>query len=216
MAPRDVVEGVDLDVDILNAPPARAGPQLLPPPARPLGAGLGARAISLLALAALVVGMPYGGAAAYHALSDSFVAPLILSPDNDLVIQSKLSLARVTAERQTLALRVDQNRAGAEAARVAIARLGELERQASRALDWSRAITDRQAKAGGGALVHLARQRAEVESMLGAEAAAGPPRAAPAWRGPGDRTPYQSFANGAIELHPETASPCNVLLVPGG
>ncbi len=137
---------------------------------RPRGA-LGARLFSVVALSGVMSGLAYVGAAGYHVAHDSFVAPLILSPDSDLVIQSKLSLARVVAERQTLAARIEQSRSGAEAGKRAIAHLAGLRADASRALDWSRVLTERQAEAGAGTLAHLAAQKAEVMQMTAGQEA---------------------------------------------
>jgi hypothetical protein len=132
---------------------------------------LGARLFSLVALSGVASGLAYVAGASYHVMHDSFVAPIILSPDNDLVIQSKLSLARVVAERQTIAARIEQNRAGADAGRRAIAHLEGLRSDASRALDWSRMLTDKQAAVGAGEIAHLDAQKAEVLRMTASQEA---------------------------------------------
>lgn len=134
-------------------------------------ATMGARLASLVALSGVISGLAYAGGASYHVLHDSFVAPIILSPDNDVVIQSKLSLARVVAERQTFAARIEQNRAGAESARRAIAHLEALRADASRALDWSRMLNEKEASVGAGTLAHLDAQKAEVMKMTASEEA---------------------------------------------
>lgn len=129
-------------------------------------AGVGTRFLSLVALSGVISGFAYGGSEAYHALRDSFVAPIILSPDNDLVIQSKLSLSRVTAERQTIAARMEQDRGATLAAEAAVRRLESLRTQASRALEWSRAVADGQASLGESELGRVADQKVEVERMI--------------------------------------------------
>jgi hypothetical protein len=162
-------------VEVSDEPPApRATPAAgtnVPAPPRGPRANIGARLLSLAALSGVVSGLAYAGGAGYHVLRDAFVAPIILSPDSDLVIQSKLSLGRVIAERQTVAARIEQSHAAAESARRAIAHLEELRGDAGRALDWSRVVTDKQAAAGADALARLAEQKVEVERMTAKQAA---------------------------------------------
>jgi len=125
------------------------------------------RLLSRLMLCAVVAGFGYAGSAAYRLATDSFVAPIIFSPDSDVVIQNKLSLSRLLAERSTIQLRIDENHAGAAAASQAIDRLEELKRASSRALDWSTAISARQASAGEADLQALSKQGAVLAEMIG-------------------------------------------------
>src|SRR5262245_172716 len=65
-----------------------------------------ARMFSLGLLIALVYSLVRGADAAYFALSDSFLAPLVFSPDADVVVASKLSLSSLTAERSNTSVRI--------------------------------------------------------------------------------------------------------------
>jgi hypothetical protein len=130
-----------------------------------LGARVRTRLLAAVALGGLVTGLGYAGVAAYHALRDSFVAPIILSPDNDLVIQSKLSLSRLLAERRAIEARIEENQAGADAAAASVARLEEFRGSAARALDWSMEVTAKQAQLGERDLQRIAEQEALVEGM---------------------------------------------------
>lgn len=65
-----------------------------------------ARVFALLALAATLALVSRGVNAAYHAATDSFVAPLIFSPDSDAVIQNRMTINRLVSERQDLTDRV--------------------------------------------------------------------------------------------------------------
>ncbi len=154
--------GPELAVAVSPAAPEAAG---MSPEQRRSGARW-ARLVSLLALAGVTCGFVYAGSAAYHVWSDSFVAPLILSPDNDLVIQSKLSLSRLVGERQAMAARVEQSEAAIGAARHALDSLERLRTHAGRALDWSRALSENQASLGTSDLERVGAQRLEVADML--------------------------------------------------
>jgi hypothetical protein len=118
-----------------------------------------------VALAAMLTGLGYAGLTAYHAVNDSFVAPIILSPDNDLVIQSKLSLSRLLAERRAIEARIDENQTAAEAAQTSVARLEEFRGSAARALDWSMELTAKQERLGERDLQRIAEQEALVDGM---------------------------------------------------
>ena len=61
--------------------------------------GIATRLLALATLASLIAGVAYVGREGYRALTDSFVAPIILSPDNDLVIQNKVKLSELEVER---------------------------------------------------------------------------------------------------------------------
>jgi hypothetical protein len=94
-----------------------------------------ARLAAVAAFAGTVGALGYGGATAYHVLTDALVSPISLSSDNDLVIQSKLGLSRAIAERHALAARVERNRASTQATETAVMRLEALRAQAGRALE---------------------------------------------------------------------------------
>jgi hypothetical protein len=102
------------------------------------------RIFSLAALVGCVAAVGFGVRAAYHALSDSFVAPLILSPDNDLVIQSKLNLMRLVAERENLTAKLEEHDATLDAQNAAIERLKSLRSSSEHALDWNLAEATQQ------------------------------------------------------------------------
>jgi hypothetical protein len=123
------------------------------------------RVLAGLALAGLLGGLGYVGVTAYHAINDSFVAPIILSPDNDLVIQSKLSLSRLEAERRTIEARIEENEAGADAAQASVERLEDFQGSAARALDWSMEVTAKQERLGERDLQRIAEQEALVDGM---------------------------------------------------
>src|SRR5580658_7313755 len=60
-----------------------------------------ARAFSLLALCATVAGLGYMANTGYRLLTDSFVAPMVLSPDSPLVQQNMLTMSQLYMDRAT-------------------------------------------------------------------------------------------------------------------
>ncbi len=124
------------------------------------------RLLSLLALCGTLVGVGYAGLTAYRLMTDSFIAPIILSKDSDVVVQSKLSLSRVLAERHTLVSRIEDNQSTIEASEKAIARLNEVKTLAERSLDWTVAITSKQAAVSGRDLAALDGQKAVIQQMI--------------------------------------------------
>ena len=90
------------------------------------------RLFSLVVLAAVVAFFALGVRSAYQAFTDSFIAPLILSPDSEIVIQSKLNLSRLLSEREQLLAKIDEGTASIAAAERAIAMLKELQSASSR------------------------------------------------------------------------------------
>ena len=128
--------------------------------------GIFPRLVSLVMLIAVVAGFGYAGLTGYRLATDSFVAPIILSPDSDIVIQNKLSLSRILAERTAIELRIEDNNAGVEAAAQAIEQLKDLKRASTRALDWSTATSARQASAGETDLEALSKKERVLADMI--------------------------------------------------
>jgi hypothetical protein len=63
------------------------------------GPRLHARLVAVTTLVTFVSAVAFLGHEAYRAFTDSFIAPVILSPDNELVLQAKLRAADLYAER---------------------------------------------------------------------------------------------------------------------
>lgn len=127
---------------------------------------LGTRLLSFSALAAALCGVGYAARATYHIATDAFVAPIVLSPDSDLVIQSKLSLSALMAERMRVASKKASTETELEAARSAIERLETLQWQASNALVWASTVSAKQAHAGESDLLALRRQKSVIGKMV--------------------------------------------------
>lgn len=130
---------------------------------------LGARLFSIAALSGTLCGLGYAARTTYHIATDAFVAPIVLSPDSDLVIQSKLSLAALMAERMRVAVKKSSTTTEVQAARLALSRLEGLQQDASKALDWASTVSDKQARAGATDLRALGRQKGVIARMIGGQ-----------------------------------------------
>lgn len=124
------------------------------------------RFFSLVALGGVLCGIGYVGNTAYHVATDGFVAPIVLSPDSDLVIQSKLSMSQLMAEKMRITSKRDEIDAELQAADAAIEQLKALQVVATKALDWTSAVTARQASGGARELRALAHQKEVVAAMV--------------------------------------------------
>jgi hypothetical protein len=99
-------------------------------------------------------------------MSDSFVAPMILSPDSDLVLENKLKMAQLSMERDRAIGEAEGIEADLAGAEKGIARLTELETMAANALEWTRNINSHQASAGSAELNTISAQQAVLAGML--------------------------------------------------
>jgi hypothetical protein len=134
------------------------------------------RLCSLLALCAMAAGLFYVGRALYQAYRDSFVAPIVLSPDSELVISSRLSLSRLITDKSALETRVREAAAIIQAGDIATQKLKVLKELVAQSLKWSTWVngqerssstTDLEALAAQKQLLqqHIAEQSAYVDEM---------------------------------------------------
>ncbi len=124
------------------------------------------RVMSLLALVAVVAALASLGHTAYRAITDSFVAPMILSPDNDVVVQNKVKVGELEMDRARAVGEAEGIEADLASAEKGIARLTELETMATQSLTWTRNINAHQASAGSADLGALSSQRAVLAAMI--------------------------------------------------
>ena len=125
----------------------------------------GARVFAAVALAAFAAGLGYAGNEGYRAATDSFVAPMILSPDNDLVLQTKAKMGELEVERGRILAEAEAIDADLVAADKALARLKALQSTMTNALAWTKEITNHQASTGRHELRALAQQKAVLAAM---------------------------------------------------
>lgn len=99
------------------------------------------RVLSLLALLVTLTLLGGLGNAAFHAIHDPLVAPIVLSPDSDLVLPSKLTLSRMITEQSDLQVRMQNAEGALQADEQAIARLKRLKLAVADGLGWTDDVT---------------------------------------------------------------------------
>src|ERR1700733_585421 len=96
---------------------------------------------SFVALSALAAGCGVVGREGYFIATDSWVAPAILTPQNDLVLDQKLKLEQILLEKGRAEQALAEANGDLEAGEKAIIKLNELRDFASNALTWTKAST---------------------------------------------------------------------------
>lgn len=124
------------------------------------------RALSFVLFGVVVIGVGGLLVAIYRVATDSFVAPITLSPDSDVVLQTRLTLSQLLGERLRIVAQQDQVATSLKAADESIEHLKTLRATVTRALEWATALNTRHAKAGAGDLRVLDRQRATLAAMI--------------------------------------------------
>jgi len=124
------------------------------------------RIASFAALCGVVGAFGYIANTVYRVATDGFVAPIILSPDSDMVIQSKLSMSQLLAEKLRITSKKEAIEGEIQGADEALAELSALHTATSKALEWSSSITSTQAAAGVQDQRALASQQQTLSKML--------------------------------------------------
>lgn len=137
----------------------------------PKRSSVATRLFSLGALCGAVAATAWVGSTVYHVATDGFVAPIILSPDSDMVIQSKLSMGQLLAEKHRITSTQEGIEAEIEAGQKAITQLKALHEASSRALEFTTVLTQQQVSAGNQDRSALVGQRAMFDKMIGDEEA---------------------------------------------
>lgn len=128
--------------------------------------GFKTRIFAFATLVTLVSGIGYVGREAYRAFTDSFVAPIILSPDNDMVVQNKVKMSELYVERARTEAEIEGVEGDLAACDKAIARLDDLQRTIESALAWTKKVNAGQAFASAADLAALSRQKSVIAGML--------------------------------------------------
>lgn len=126
---------------------------------------LGTRAFAFASLAAFVSGIGYVASQGYLAATDSFVAPIILSPDSDAVLASKLKIGELAVERARTAAALEAIDEDVIACDTALEKLADLRARTADALEWTEQLTDHQKRASNEELHVLSAQRRALKEM---------------------------------------------------
>lgn len=128
--------------------------------------GIKTRVFAFATLFTVLAGASYLGREAYRAITDSFVAPIILSPDNDLIVANKVKLSELEVERARAESELDSIDATLAAAGKAADRLKKLQARTENALVWTQKVNAGQAFAGTSDLRALDEQKALISAAL--------------------------------------------------
>jgi len=124
------------------------------------------RIVALVGLTAVLAGLFYSGRAVYYAFTDSWMAPITLSPDNDQVLQINVKLNEQQLQRDKLRTdieRIDADIVGVDAA---VARIRTIQDMKKDTLRWTAFTNGAQSSAATARLHSLDEQRKLFESML--------------------------------------------------
>lgn len=130
-----------------------------PQPERAPGRSLAGRALALSLLAATVAGLAWLGTQVYHVLTDAWIAPLHLSPDNDAIAQLRLHHQRNLAEIARLDAEVTRLDGALVAIDVAVDKLSALRGTADETLRWRAEHSRVEVEGLGTAATLMQRQR---------------------------------------------------------
>lgn len=126
----------------------------------------GSRLFAIGTLAALITGLGFIGHEGYLAITDAFVAPAILSPDSDLVLQNKLRMSELAVERSRSKASLEAIDADISACTDGIAKLKDLKANTEKAIQWTKTITEGQTIAAFSELNALQKQKTVLSSAL--------------------------------------------------
>lgn len=127
--------------------------------------GIGTRLFALGALVSFIAGLAYGGREIYYAATDAFVAPIILSLDNDLVLASKVKVAELEVERDKTRAEAEEVDADLEACETAILRLDGIKGVVEKSMQWTKKVSAQKASFGTDDLKALDDQKAALTKM---------------------------------------------------
>jgi len=124
------------------------------------------RIFSFIALAALATGCGTIVGEGFYVATDSFIAPAMIGPTSDLVLDAKLKLSTLLLEKGKAQILLEEDNADIEAGDAAIIKLNGLKDVAKNALSFTKTTTGYQISIGSSDLNTLASQKATLNQML--------------------------------------------------
>lgn len=125
------------------------------------------RVFSLLLLGGVSYGLFEAGRAGYYLATDAQIAPLLLSPESDSVLASKLSLVGLEGDRDATQARIEVAQLALGADREATRKLRELRDRSAEGLAFSGALVSQDEAAVDLDSAHLRDQRDLLSSAIG-------------------------------------------------
>jgi hypothetical protein len=135
-------------------------------PSAPKRVGAHPRILAFLALSALAAGVAHLAVDGYHALTDSWMAPITLSPDQDAVVAINVRLNEQLVQRSKFKSDIERISHDLEGVDGAIARLEVLQKQGHEALRWTAQSTGQQVVASDASVRSLDSQHRLLADMV--------------------------------------------------
>lgn len=123
------------------------------------------RLLSFVALGALASSLAWLGSQTYRAATDSFVAPIILSPDNDVVLANKVKLSELQIERMRDVAALEAIDLDIRATDELVEKLEDLLAKSKNTLAWTTTTTAQAAASGAAERRRIRNQRALLLRM---------------------------------------------------
>ncbi len=126
---------------------------------------IGTRLGALTALVVTAAGLVYFLSVAYRAITDAYVAPLILSPDSDLVLDYQQKFLELDMQRGLATAQMEAVDADLSATQAAEKRLNELYEMAAGSLTYTSHVNSTQVDEGNQEIEQLDEQHGLLEQM---------------------------------------------------
>ncbi|HET8937246.1 MAG TPA: hypothetical protein VFN67_27580 [Polyangiales bacterium] len=125
-----------------------------------------ARIFALTMLVLIAGALTYGGYSAFRAFTDSFIAPLTLSPNSEIVLSSKLKLDELGRERAQVAADLQRLDTELKANAQAVRRLRELQGKFQSSVNWMNTMNTHKVRVGNADLNAVNQQGQIAKTML--------------------------------------------------
>jgi hypothetical protein len=125
-----------------------------------------ARVFALTMLVLIAGALCYGGYSAFRAFTDSFIAPLSLSPTSEIVLSSKLKLDELGRERAQVAADLQRIDTEINTNAQAVRRLRDLQDKFESSVRWFRTMNTHKSRVGAAELNALNAQGQIAKTML--------------------------------------------------
>lgn len=139
---------------------------IAPSSEEPKRVGAHPRILAFLALSALAAGVAHLAVDGYRALTDAWMAPITLSPDNDAVVQINIRLNEQLVQQAKLKSDVERITADIKGVDDAVIRLEAVQKQGHEALKWAAVSTRQQLVSSSAALRSIDAQQRLLNDMI--------------------------------------------------
>lgn len=127
------------------------------------------RILAFVTLCVVVAGLALVAHAAYRAMTDAFVAPMILSPDSDLVLENRKKTVDLEVDLARTSAQSEEARAELAAIEIAVGRLTELKQTVAHAILWKKDVHKVEASTNAADVRATQTQQSILATMIAAQ-----------------------------------------------